>query len=445
MKGSKPMAVSRKSLSFISACLCFVAIYLVSSTRAAIPTSVDAPPIASNVRDDARDQSFDLTLRTRRPRSQQQGALSLESLSTLPSRKNAGRLSQAQQEKTVEQARKNVQVIKGLPDSQLFNLMNFVASSLGVRCDHCHVTNGKDAKTGLTNWIWESDDKPAKQTARRMMRMVMSINATNKADFRDNSVTCFTCHRGQLKPAGLPPMPLARSGHEPGPNDAASSGTSTALSVEQIFGKYLEAVGGSAATSTTTLVFRGKREASQNRAWPNEITMATPDKFLVVARTPQGVVRQIVNGDSGWVLVGTNLRTLGPQDVTDTKRSWLELFNVVKVKQSPGFRLGGTDKIDGHDALIVEKATDARTERYYFDAQNGLLLRKITINSTVLLPIPEQIDFQDYRVVDGVKLPFTIRYSGIDTFNSWTRTFTEITRNTTVDDALFAMPAVPSR
>jgi hypothetical protein len=114
------------------------------------------------------------------------------------------------------------------------------------------------------------------------------------------------------------------------------------------------------------------------------------------------------------------------------------------VKQTPGFRLAGTDKIDGHDVFIVEKATDARTERYYFDAQNGLLLRKMTISPTVLLPLPVQIDFQDHRVVDGVKLPFTIRYSGIDTFNSWTRTFTEITRNTTVDDALFTMPAGPA-
>jgi len=61
--------------------------------------------------------------------------------------------------------------------------------------------------------------------------------------------------------------------------------------------KYLEAVGGSAATSTKTLLLKGKREASQDRNWPNEITMAIPDKFLIVATTPQGTVRQIVNGD----------------------------------------------------------------------------------------------------------------------------------------------------
>ena len=35
----------------------------------------------------------------------------------------------AQSEKTVEQTRKNIQVLKGLPDAQLFLVMNFVATS----------------------------------------------------------------------------------------------------------------------------------------------------------------------------------------------------------------------------------------------------------------------------------------------------------------------------
>src|ERR1044071_4867823 len=54
----------------------------------------------------------------------------------------------SQQEKTVEQVRKNIQVLKGLPDSQLFPVMNFIGDSLGVHCDYCHVTQGTDPATG---------------------------------------------------------------------------------------------------------------------------------------------------------------------------------------------------------------------------------------------------------------------------------------------------------
>jgi len=39
-------------------------------------------------------------------------------------------------DKPVEQVRKNIQVLKGLPDSQLFLAMNFVGDSLGVNCGH---------------------------------------------------------------------------------------------------------------------------------------------------------------------------------------------------------------------------------------------------------------------------------------------------------------------
>ncbi len=354
-------------------------------------------------------------------------------------------LQATQGEKTVEQTRKNIQVLKGLPDSQLFLVMNFVAASLGVQCNFCHVQQGKDPKTGFTNWVWESDDKPEKQTARRMMQMVLSIKANDKVDFRENPVTCYTCHRGQTKPVGLPPMPLARSGHEPGPNDATPTARPASPSVDQIFARYVDAVGSSAATGTKTLALKGKREASQDRNWPNEITMAIPDKFLIVATTPQGTVRQIVNGDKGSVMNGANVRAMAPAEASEAKRSWDELFNVIKVKMSPGMRSGGVGKVGERDANIVERVTDTRTERYYFDAQTGLLLRKITINQTVLMPFPEQIDFEDYRDVDGVKVPFIIRYSGIDTFNSWTRTFTEIKRNAVLEDTLFAIPAAPPK
>ena len=354
--------------------------------------------------------------------------------------KATARSQGAAAEQTVEQTRKNIQILKGLSEAQLFLVMNFVASSLGVQCNFCHVQRGRDPKTGQTDWVWGSDDKPEKQTARRMMQMVLSIKANNTVDFRENEVTCYTCHRGQRKPVGLPAMPLAKSGHE-GPSDAPSNANPNPPTVESIFGKYLEAVGGNAATSTKTLVLEGKREASQDRNWPNEITLAVPDKILIVATMPQATVRQIVNGENGWIVNGGNVRKLAPAEALAAKRGWDELFNVIKVRPSQGMRFGGLQKVGEREAYVVERETDATRELYSFDSQTGLLLRKMTVNKTMLMPFPEQIDFEDYRDVDGVKVPFIIRYSAIDTYDSWTRTFTEIKRNVIVEDKLFAMPA----
>ena len=54
----------------------------------------------------------------------------------------------------------------------------------------------------------------------------------------------------------------------------------------------------------------------------------------------------------------------------------------------------------------------------------------------MLVPIPEQTDFEDYREVDGVKLPFTIKISNIDTWFSLTRKLTEIRHNVAVEAVL---------
>jgi hypothetical protein len=347
-------------------------------------------------------------------------------------------------DKPVEQTRKNIQVLKGIKEAELYQLMNFMAVSLGELCTYCHVTKGKDPKTGQNIWVWESDDKPEKQTARRMIQMVMLINGSNKVDFRQNSVTCFTCHRGQTTTVGLPSMPLAKSGHEglldPVPPAAPAR---PRPSVDEIFARYVQAVGGTKAAETKTLVMKGTRAASQNRNWPNEITWVAPDKLLSVATLPNATLRQIAAGDNGWVLNGTNLQTLTAAQAANARHALEEVFNVVKVTRVPGMQLAGIEKINGREMWVVVRSTPESTVSYDFDAESGLLRRRLTINHTAVLPIPEQVDFEDYRDVDGVKLPFIIRRSAIDTYDSWTRTFTEIKRNVPVDDSVFAQPVIP--
>jgi hypothetical protein len=85
-----------------------------------------------------------------------------------------------------------------------------------------------------------------------------------------------------------------------------------------------------------------------------------------------------------------------------------------------------------------------RIEKLYFDAQTGLLLRSLSITQTMLAPIPDQTDFEDYRDVDGVKLPFTIRQSAVDARNGWTRKYTEIKQNVPIDDTKFNPPPAPA-
>src|SRR5580692_12255705 len=93
--------------------------------------------------------------------------------------------------KTAEEQFKNIQVLKGIPADQLFPTMQFITASLGVQCDFCHVQGA-----------FEKDDKKTKQAARKMMEMMIAINADDFDGHRD--VTCYSCHRGATVPVGTP-------------------------------------------------------------------------------------------------------------------------------------------------------------------------------------------------------------------------------------------------
>src|SRR5690348_4287482 len=79
----------------------------------------------------------------------------------------------ADQPQTMEQAYKNIQVLKGFPASDIGPNMNFISVSLGVTCAHCHTPSGPWPQG------FEKDDIKAKQTAREMIRMTRQMNETS--------------------------------------------------------------------------------------------------------------------------------------------------------------------------------------------------------------------------------------------------------------------------
>ena len=101
---------------------------------------------------------------------------------------------------------------------QLLANMKFFSQSLGVRCTHCHV--GEEGKP-LSTFDFASDAKDKKLLARKMLAMVHRINGQDfgVTDFSKVKVTCFTCHRGAVKPLTAPPadaaVPIAPAAPKP--------------------------------------------------------------------------------------------------------------------------------------------------------------------------------------------------------------------------------------
>lgn len=106
----------------------------------------------------------------------------------------------------------NLQVLpKDIAQRQLIDIMKGFTAALGVRCQHCHVgTEGMP----LSQFDFVSDEKPAKKSARLMLKMVREINQgflsqLPPAEQPRVEVTCLTCHRGLPRPqtSGEVPAP----------------------------------------------------------------------------------------------------------------------------------------------------------------------------------------------------------------------------------------------
>ena len=88
----------------------------------------------------------------------------------------------------------NLQVLEANDQVEVLDQMFHQTKALGVKCTYCHNEEN-----------FASDSLPAKEVARSMMIMVRDINATYLATLTTPvEVTCFTCHRGALKPENDP-------------------------------------------------------------------------------------------------------------------------------------------------------------------------------------------------------------------------------------------------
>lgn len=345
-------------------------------------------------------------------------------------------------EKSVDQVFKNIKVLNGMPQSKLYPAMRFMAASLGFQCGSCHVI-----RNGMIDA--PADDKPEKQTARQMIRMVIEINNTQ---FQGNpTVSCYTCHRGTRTPQGVPALPLPTPA--PRPVNSAPS-TVTLPSADDILNTYLTAIGGKAAVARiNSCVLKGTTTTAIGQTVAYEAENLAPDKGHEDFALPDASgrfcagdsrceYRRVINGGQGWLKSGGGVSELAGEQLADQRLSF-PFFQILKLKdQYASFRFFGRDRIDDRDVYVLSAVRlDDKLERLYFDVENGLLRRRISYLRTLVGTIPQQTDFENYRDVDGLKLPFTITMAFADPGSRpIIRKFTEIKLNVPVDESKFNRP-----
>lgn len=331
-------------------------------------------------------------------------------------------LAQTADVKSAGQVYKNVTELKDIPADQLMPTMQFIAVSLGVQCTTCHV-QGK----------FEADDKRAKKTAREMIAMTMAIN---KNSFRGQTqVTCFSCHRGSERPVAIPSVLETDAPAKP-----EERPTLATVPADQIIEKYVTALGGAdAIKKVTSREGKGVIEVA-GKSTPIEVFTKAPNKRITITHAESGDSFTAFDGTIGWMgSAGRPAREMSP---ADAKGSALdsEFYLPLRMKEIfAQMRAGRPDKIgDVAVNTLMGSRPGLPPVRFFFDANTGLLLRVVRYTENPLGRMPVQIDYADYRDVDGVKTPF--RWTLSRPNGRFTIQLNEVKANVPIEDAKFAKP-----
>ena len=213
--------------------------------------------------------------------------------------------------------------------------------------------------------------------------------------------------------------------------------------LDDVLAHYVQALGGKDAiekcTSTTE---KGTFEVPDfGASGPFETYSKTGNKSLLSIEIGGfGTVRHGFDGTAGWSDDPQGgLRDLAGDELADARRG--SVYNApLHLKEIyPSLAVKGSDKVNGHDAWVLEATVNEMKHLLYFDAGTGLLVRN---DDEVKTPDgtkgTQTMYFQDYKPVDGVQEAFTVTFSSPQI--NWNMKKSDVKHNESIDDAKFAKP-----
>ena len=333
---------------------------------------------------------------------------------------------------------KKVTVLTGMPVDEFMGEMGLFSAALSYCCGDCHVNAGTD------NPDWASDAKPTKVIARRMAAMVYAINKQNFGG--GNRVTCWTCHRGSPNPAVTPapdviygePLIFAEDVLKAAP---PGSGTPT---IDQIFDKFTQAIGGAAAVAALNSYHAvGTSNLYEEVVkFPTDVWAKAPNQGAVDVHTRGGDSVRLSDGTRAWVQLPLTVVKEYPLNGSMLEGGKLEaemLFPGRLRTYLNNWIVSLPTTINGRAVWTVQgRGANGLVATFYFDKETGLMTRYIRYSTTTIGRVPTQIDFEDFRPVAGVMMPFKWTYQWISGKEEYV--INQYQPNVPVDASKFAEP-----
>jgi hypothetical protein len=254
-------------------------------------------------------------------------------------------------------------------------------------------------------------------------------------------------------PALIPAVGRAQSQAAPAQpktaTTAAKGSSATAASNadgRELLAKVIDALGGAAKLQSVhalrlTTVVDAKTEQGEFTIDMEQLA-AFPDRSWQKLGTPMGELTVVTTPAAGFVVTPQGTQDLPPDQQQDAMRELkTSEIQVAQHASDPKytFTLGGTEKVGGVDAQILDVNADGAQVRWYVDPKTGRVLRTsahvVDMGGAAL----RLLDFSDWKEFGGIPFPTKAKIKR-DGQDGGSLEVKDIEINPAVDEKLFVKP-----
>jgi hypothetical protein len=224
---------------------------------------------------------------------------------------------------------------------------------------------------------------------------------------------------------------------------AAAQTPAGAPTIDQLIDKCITALGGRAALEKlTSRTAKGTIEIPEaSMTGSIEVYEKAPNMNAIAIDLNGMQIRQAFDGKVAWEEnPQTGLAEKTGTDLADAKREGTFNMELHMKQLYPKMTVRGREPFGTSSAWVVDAVpAEGNPVAFYFDTESGLLVRMdASRQGPDGSPMQVQAYVEDYRVVDGVKVPFVMRQ--VTSMFTMVMRLVEVKHNVTLDDKMFKKP-----
>jgi len=212
-----------------------------------------------------------------------------------------------------------------------------------------------------------------------------------------------------------------------------------AQDARKIVDQYIKAAGGSKTLAKArTIVIEGTFHSPDGKTGTYTLNTRQPNRYYSELVAGDTNLIEAYNGKSAWhrTASGEYATLVGAEgSQLEAAGQYYNSHLVDAAKNKVGLGFAALSQVRGRDALAIEVTTMTGVKRHvFFDSQTHLIVKE----AATIAGVDEQILYDDYRNVNGLKIPYKIElHRAADSYDI---TVTRAEANVAVRERVFDFP-----